>query len=291
MDCSESLSAPCLRLLGHFRLAYGGETVDLCGNAQRLLALVGLRSCVSRTVLAGTLWPEATEAHARGSLRSTLCKLPHGDRALVTCDRNTISIVDSVTVDARELADTALHLVRSFATPGAELVPTVLFGEGELLPGWDDDWALFERERLRQLRLHALDALAHRLVREGRYALARETALTSVRIEPLRESAHRAVVSAHLAEGNAQAAVRHYGAFRRLLREELGVPPSPLFTRMLQSAAEERPTQADHSRVERSRTRRTRPDLTGNRRNAAPQGDGMRRCGRTPRAAPRDGRD
>ncbi|MEU0950159.1 BTAD domain-containing putative transcriptional regulator [Streptomyces canus] len=242
MDCSESVSAPCLRLLGHFQLAYGGETVDLCGNAQRLLALVGLRSCVSRTVLAGTLWPDATEAHARGSLRSTLCKLPHGDRALVTCDRNTIAIVDSATVDARELADTALHLVGPSATPGAERVPTVLFNEGELLPGWDDNWARLERERLRQLRLHALDALAHRLAREGRYALALETALTSVRIEPLRESAHRAVVTAHLAEGNVHAAVRHYDSFRRLLRKELGVPPSPLFTRMLQRP----PTRGPH---------------------------------------------
>ncbi|MFC9680390.1 BTAD domain-containing putative transcriptional regulator [Streptomyces sp. NPDC056948] len=233
MACSESPSAPCLRLLGQFRLVNGSEAVNLCGNAQRLLAFVGLRSCVSRTLLAGTLWPEATEAHARGSLRSTLCNLPHGDRALVTCSRNTVSIVDSVTVDARELAETALRLVRSSGAPGDEPVSTVLFGEGELLPGWDDDWALFERERLRQLRLHALDALAYRLARQGRHTLALETALTSVRSEPMRESAHRAVVAAHLAEGNVNEAVRHYRAFCRVLREELGVPPSPQFTRML----------------------------------------------------------
>jgi DNA-binding SARP family transcriptional activator len=245
MDGSNSSSAPCLRLLGQFRLVYGGEAVELCGNAQRLLALVGLRSCASRTLLAGTLWPEATEAHARGSLRSTLCKLPHGDRTLVTCGRSAISIVDSVTVDARELAETALRLVRPSGTPGDGPVPTVLFEEGELLPGWDDDWALFERERLRQLRLHALDALAYRLAGEGRPVLALKTALTSVRGEPLRESAHRAVVAAHLAQGNVNEAVRHYRAFRRALREELGVPPSPQFTRMLAPAAGVRPSAGD----------------------------------------------
>lgn len=241
MARSESCPAPCLRLLGQFRLVYGGETVQLCRNAQRLLALVGLRSSVSRSLLAGTLWPEVTEAHARGSLRSTLCKLPHGDRALVTCSRNAISIVDSLTVDARELADTALRLVCSSRAPGDELVPTVLFGEGELLPGWDDDWVFFERERLRQLRLHALDALAYRLAREGRPALALETALRSVRGEPLRESAHRAVVAAHLAQGNVNEAVRHYRAFRQALREQLGVPPSPQFNRMLALAVGVRP--------------------------------------------------
>ncbi|MFE2165459.1 BTAD domain-containing putative transcriptional regulator [Streptomyces sp. NPDC059447] len=234
--------SPHLQLLGQFRLAYGAEAVDLCPNAQRLLALVGLRSCVSRTVLAGTLWPNATEAHARGSLRSALCKLPRGERAPVTCCRNTVSITDAVTVDARVLADTALRVVQSAGARGAEPVPAVLFGDGELLPGWEDDWVLLERERLRQLRLHALDALAHGLAREGQHALALEAALTSVRTEPLRESAHRAVVAAHLAEGNMQEAVRHYVAFWRLLDEELGVPPSALFARQLQSGAAGRRT-------------------------------------------------
>ncbi|NUK13677.1 SARP family transcriptional regulator, partial [Streptomyces lunaelactis] len=96
----------------------------------------------------------------------------------------------------------------------------------------DEDWVLFERERIRQLRLHALDALAEELARRGSHALALETALTSVRIEPLRESAHRAVVSAHLAEGNLIEALRHYHAFRRLLYEELGVEPSSRFSGM-----------------------------------------------------------
>ncbi|MET9959377.1 BTAD domain-containing putative transcriptional regulator [Streptomyces sp. NPDC006326] len=260
MDRSTSPSSPHLRLLGQFRLTYGAEAVNLSGNAQRLLALVGLRSCVSRTVLAGTLWPEATEARARGSLRSALCKLPHGDRRLVICCRNTVSLVDSVTVDARVLADTALRVVRSPGAPGVtgvEAVPAVLFGDGELLPGWDEDWVLLERERLRQLRLHALDALANGLAREGQHALALETALTSVRTEPLRESAHRAVVAAHLAEGNVHEAVRHYVAFQRLLHEELGVPPSALFARLLQSGGERRHTPSP-LRDERGRTLQTR---------------------------------
>ncbi|MFE5770353.1 BTAD domain-containing putative transcriptional regulator [Streptomyces sp. NPDC056485] len=145
-------------------------------------------------------------------------------------------------MDARVLAETALRVVQSSGARAFERVPAVLFGDGELLAGWDDDWVVLERERLRQLRLHALDALAHGLVREGRHALALETALTSVRTEPLRESAHRAVVAAHLAEGNMQEAVRHYVAFWRLLDEELGVAPSALFARQLQSGAAGRRT-------------------------------------------------
>ena len=39
---------------------------------------------------------------------------------------------------------------------------------GELLPSWYDDWVLLERERLRQLRMHAWEALSEKLVRAGR---------------------------------------------------------------------------------------------------------------------------
>nr|WP_308355048.1 bacterial transcriptional activator domain-containing protein [Streptomyces sp. MUM 203J] len=176
-----------------------------------------------------------------------------------------MSLVDSVTVDARVLADTALGVLRPSTVPilsSPEPVPAILFGDGELLPGWDEDWVLLERERLRQLRLHALDALAHSLVREGRHALALETALTSVRTEPLRESAHRAVVAAHLAEGNVHEAVSHYVAFQHLLDEELGVPPSALFARLLRPVTERR-RMPSPSRDERGRTlqpRRSCPD-------------------------------
>ncbi|MFG2937605.1 bacterial transcriptional activator domain-containing protein [Streptomyces sp. NPDC048282] len=60
----------------------------------------------------------------------------------------------------------------------------------------------------------------------GCHALALEAALSCVAIEPLRESAHCAVVAVHPAEHNVVEAVRHNEAFRRLLREELGLEPS-----------------------------------------------------------------
>ena len=57
----------------------------------------------------------------------------------------------------------------------------------DLLPGWYDDWVVFERERLRQRLLHALEMLSLRLVRQGRFGEAVEAALL-VHAEPLRES-------------------------------------------------------------------------------------------------------
>ncbi|MFJ4840460.1 BTAD domain-containing putative transcriptional regulator [Streptomyces sp. NPDC088746] len=209
---------------------------------------MGLRRRVCRTVIAGTLWPEVTEEHARGSLRTALWKLPRTDPALIRRGGGSLMISPSLGVDVHDLTDTALAVVKGREPPGVRQPLGALTGD-DLLPGWDEEWVLVERERVRQLRLHALDALAEALTLQGKPALALEAAWESVRREPLRESAHRAVVTAHLAEGNLYEALRHYEAFRRLLNEELGVEPTSRFAGMLARAGALRTTDSRRERV------------------------------------------
>ncbi|MFI9025379.1 BTAD domain-containing putative transcriptional regulator [Streptomyces sp. NPDC053560] len=227
-----------LRLLGGFRLQYGGEAseaTDVSASGQRLLAYLGLRQQATRTVLAGTLWPDVTEDHALGSLRTTLWRLRHQRPSVVRSHQDTLALEDSVRVDVHDLCWCALRAVQPEAT--ADRQPNVApLLTGELLPGWDEDWVVLERERLQQLRLHALETLVGHLIEHAGYALALEAALECVRTDPLRESAHRAVVTVHLAERNLGDAVRHYQAFRRLLRRELGVEPSDRFRALMRRA-------------------------------------------------------
>jgi DNA-binding SARP family transcriptional activator len=103
----------------------------------------------------------------------------------------------------------------------------------DLLPDWYEEWVQDERESLRQLRLHGLETLAAALSRAGRHADAIQAALAAIRIEPLRETAHRTLIEAHLAEGNCSEARRQFGQCRRLLREELGVEPSESTRRLI----------------------------------------------------------
>jgi DNA-binding SARP family transcriptional activator len=83
-----------------------------------------------------------------------------------------------------------------------------------------------ERERYRQLRLHALEALCRSLTAAGRYSLAIQAGLAAVEADALRESAHRALIRAHLEEGNPSEALRQYRRFRAAVQEELGIPPT-----------------------------------------------------------------
>jgi hypothetical protein len=61
--------------------------------------------------------------------------------------------------------------------------------------------------RLQQLRLHGLEAAARRLRVLRRVDLAVGAAMLAIRIEPLRESAHRTLADLHLDDGECQAAI------------------------------------------------------------------------------------
>jgi DNA-binding SARP family transcriptional activator len=103
----------------------------------------------------------------------------------------------------------------------------VLTGLGrELLPGWNEDWLIIERERWNQERLHTLEKLAAHLLAVREYLPAMRTALTAIAIEPIRESAHRTVIEIHIAEGNHACALQHYKTYRDMLDRELAVAPS-----------------------------------------------------------------
>ena len=194
-------------------------------GVQRLVARLSLSRRPARTAIAGQLWPDVPEVHAHGSLRSALWRVQKIAPGLIQVTGDTLALAEGVQVDVRELTTWAEH-VSDPRMPIEELYGSESELRGELLPGWYDDWVLLDRERLRQLRMHALEVLAERLAAAHRYGEAVQAAYSAVRAEPLRESAHRAVVRVHLAEGNLVEAVRAYEAFRKLLADELSVAPT-----------------------------------------------------------------
>ena len=224
-----------LFLINGFRLVIGAVDVHPCVVCQRLLAVLALRGDLPRPVAAGILWPDSPDARAYGSLRTALWKLRRIEAALVGVRDGRLGLGGGVRVDVTSLVEWARHLIERPAAGDAPL--TVGAPQGDLLPEWYEDWVLFERERLRQLRLHALDSAATQLGVRGRYAEGITAALESIRVEPLRESAHHTLLGLHLAEGNIGEAVRHYREFRMLVRAELGVDPSPGLTALIAARA------------------------------------------------------
>ena len=226
----QSGAGPSLRLLSAFELTWDGDAVSLPVPAQRLLAFVALRERpVLRTYVAETLWLESTEEHARGSLRSALWRLRRPGHELVDVTSGRLRLAPGVVVDVRVLIGWA-HGVLD-APQGVRGVRPGVCGLGDavwgdLLPDWYDDWLVVERERLRELRIRALERVCERLTAVGSFGRALEAGLAAVHAEPLRESAHRCLIGVYLAEGNQAEALRRYRVYRDLLRDQLALDPS-----------------------------------------------------------------
>jgi DNA-binding SARP family transcriptional activator len=222
----ERTAESTLSLLNGFELRCGGLRIDLPMSAQRLLAFVALQERpVLRVYVAGSLWTDAPEDRAAASLRSSLWRLHRPGVQLVDALGAHLRLSARVEVDIRRGLGLAEQLLNGTVDDeGLTSVDRTL--EGELLPDWYEDWVLFERERFRQLALHALEALAERQLLAGRLRQALASALAAVRGEPLRESAHRMLIRVHLAEGNGSEALRQYDLCRCLLRDRLGIEPS-----------------------------------------------------------------
>jgi DNA-binding SARP family transcriptional activator len=216
-----------LSLLGSFDLQVNGSSVAVTPNGQRVLAFLALQGpALLRSYVAGSLWLDSSDDHAAGSLRSALWRLNRRGQRLVETADERLRLADGLHVDVTG----ALAQARELLEPdGVECPrPSEVLLNGDLLPDWYDDWVAVERERLRQLRMHALERLSERLAAVHRFGEAVEAALTAIESEPLRESAHRALMRVHIAEGNRSEALSHYHAFRRMLDDELGLAPSEL---------------------------------------------------------------
>lgn len=139
-----------------------------------------------------------------------------------------VGLTDGVTIDLRESRALADRLLTPGGCPDADDCSARAVGmlSTDLLPGWDEDWASCEAEQWHQVRMHALEAMAH-LVGMGRFGAAVESAMWAIRADPFRESGHAALIRVHLAEGNQSEALRQFATYRELIVDELGLEPTP----------------------------------------------------------------
>lgn len=234
----EYLNATVVHLFAGPYVTVGSERRDVPEGSKQLLAFIAMRRRrIERRQAAGALWPLGDEERAAGNLRSALWRLRRAGIDVVAADKWSLVLDADVLVDLHTMEQWATRLIEGRpAGPDLVILPSVADAL-DLLPGLYDDWALIERERVRQRILHALEALSERLAAAGRYADAIEAAMLATSAEPLRESAHRTLIKAHVAEGNLTEARRSYLAYKALLRRELGVVPSEDFAAGLGSPA------------------------------------------------------
>ena len=222
-----------VELLGGFRVLADGRDAPRPPNVrqQQLVAFLVLHARnapVPRQRVAGTLWPESSDAQALTNLRRELHHLREGWprlEGLIDGESRTLAwrpdartVVDIVAFE--EAVDRGLRGDRVALEEAAGLY------KGDVLPDCTSEWIGADRERLRQRATSALGQLVARLEQEQAFGDAIEHAQHLCRLDPLDEDAWCALMRCHARHGERATALHLYQQCAALLKKELGVQPS-----------------------------------------------------------------
>lgn len=232
-------------LTGRVRIEVGETLLDeahLPGRQGRmaLAMLVAERDHpISREQLAEELWPGEPPAAWEPALRAIISKLRTA-LAPAGLDRDAVSgsfgcyqlhLPGDAWVDL-EAATAAVHEAEAALAAGdarAAYGPTFVgfhITRRPLLPGTSGPWTDARQAAFQALRLRALGCVLSWNVAQGDRAGASAAGETILGLDPFSEPTYRAMMKMHEAEGARAEALRVYERCRRVLAEELGVPPS-----------------------------------------------------------------
>jgi DNA-binding SARP family transcriptional activator len=220
-----------IRLLGQFDVRVDGRRVTITTRAaQSLLAYLALTAGSSqrREKLAGMLWPEISEEAARKNLRHELWRIR---KAISTQQawKSEYLVADELTLRFNTEADYWLDIAQ-LERPDMDLqalIANLSLYQGELLPGFYDEWITLERERVQAVFEARMEQLLEQLITAERWIAVQEWGERWLTLSGAREPAYRALMLASGARGDMAKVASLYRRCTDELMEQLGVEPSP----------------------------------------------------------------
>jgi predicted ATPase/DNA-binding SARP family transcriptional activator len=258
-------------------------------KGQWLLALLTLRAGreLGRLWLAGTLWPNSPEPQALASLRISLNDLRRAlgaaaDRLGAPTTQTLCLDLTGAEVDVLAFDQAVTRAARDPLRGEPALEAAIALYRGPLLEGWMEEWVFQERQAREQTYLGALETLAGRALASGEPAAAVRHLRRALAVDPLTDTAQRALMQALAASGDYAAATQVYRDFRLLLHRELNAQPAPdtetLYqqlraeARRMAETAGERRQSTDGQDQGRSHPLAGRPSPAGRRPSLIPEG-------------------
>ncbi len=162
-----------VKLLGKFEVSNDGKPIAITSRpAQSLFAYLILSAGIAhrREKLAGLLWPDSLEETARDNLRHALWRMR---KALEATSSIHLLQADDVSIGFKKSQDfwlDAAELERLSDDASADELMAVLSNyQGELLPGFYDEWVILHREHLYSVFEHHMARLMSLLQYEKRW--------------------------------------------------------------------------------------------------------------------------
>ena len=224
-----------LELLGDFRFIAGGGLVTVSARkAQALLAYLAVKPAqlVSRDKIAALLWGSFGPEQARQSLRQMLSTLRRELKTIAGEVPLLVEENDFLALDTQHVSCDVVEFEAGVALGTEESLRLAIERySGDFLEGFEldedrfDQWVLGERDRLHRMALRAHSQLLDLLTRKESIDEAIATAQRSLRIDPLQEPVHRALMRLYAQSGDPVNALQQYDVLARSLKRELNVNP------------------------------------------------------------------
>jgi DNA-binding SARP family transcriptional activator len=230
------------RLFGKFSASLDTETLAGldAGKDQELLSylLIHRDRPHAREALATLLWSNTSTERSKKYLRQALwhlhAALNNGDSGaeVLLVDHDWLSLNPRTDLWT-DVADFERAFAAAEGIPGRQLDSQQAQGlkdaaalyQDDLLPGWYQDWVLFERERLQNMYLLILDKLIGHLQYHQQYEFAHGYGATILKYDPARERTHRQMMYLYSLAGDRTGALRQFERCVAALKQELGVKP------------------------------------------------------------------
>jgi len=220
-----------IRLLGQFDVRLDGKRVVIPSRVgQSLLAYLALTAGTAhrREKLAGTLWPETTDENARKNLRQELWRIRKAISTRHITPANDYLLADEFTLTFNREADYWLDvaILEKAETDLQSLTTSLSVYQSELLPGFYDDWIIFERERIKTVFEAKMEQLVEKLVEAERWTAVQEQSERWLALGNTPEPAYRALMLSYNARGDMAKVSFTYQRCVDDLRNQFGVEPS-----------------------------------------------------------------
>lgn len=177
-------------------------------------------------------WPDSTPSELKLSFKNTIYRLRHAAGKDVILFQGESRYLFNRQMDYEYDVESLMKevaMAEKADTPArreAHYQNALRLYRGAYLPEVDDEWAIVERERLRQVYLDILLKLADITMKSHRYAEALEYCQQAIREDSCQEDAHRMAMRIYAAMGNRALVIRQFEQCRQALKNEVDAPPS-----------------------------------------------------------------
>ena len=227
-------SSPLLeiRLLGMPQLLLNGHSVDGLRRKNRALVfyIADHGGQTNREGLLSFFWPDHERADASPILRTMIHDLRKYLGASFFADDKMLSLSPDTFIDSQDFST----VLKSPSVNLEHLTDVLKLYKGEFLEGFSlsdgtqfDDWVESERERYSLMAMNGFARLANLHERQQNYVIALELMRRALAFNLFQEDLQRDVMRLLYLNGDRAGVVRQYESLRKLLDDEMGIPPMP----------------------------------------------------------------